>query len=121
MNAENVIPYGKFAHEVAQKGGVEAYKAAQKALLNTVKKKSFQDGVSAGKQELIPWLIGTGFLAVAATAYGGYMFVKGQIDKRKQAKAQLAKDAEEAEIILTEMPMHEDIVKEIEKETTEDN
>ena len=32
MNAENVIQYGKFAHEVAQHGGVDAYKAAQKAL-----------------------------------------------------------------------------------------
>ena len=120
MNAENVIPYGKFAHEVAQQGGVDAYKAAQKALLNTVKEKSFSDGVSAGKQELLPWLIGMGIIAVGSTAYGGYKFVKGKIDKKKKAKAQLAKDAEEAERILTEMTLHEDIIKEIEEENKED-
>ena len=28
MNADNVIPFGKFTHEVAQQGGVNAYKAA---------------------------------------------------------------------------------------------
>ena len=117
MNAENVIPYGKFAHEVAQQGGVDAYKAAQKALLNTVKENSYQDGVSAGKQEILPWLIGTSIVAVGAVAYGGYSFVKDKIDKKKWAKAQLAKDAEEAERILTETPMHEDIIKEIEEDS----
>ena len=118
MNAENVIPYGKFAHEVAQQGGVDAYKAAQKALLNTVKEKSFQDGVSAGKQELLPWLIVTGIIALGAPAYEGYKFLKGRLDKKKQAKEQLAKDAEaaEAEKILTEMPLHEDIIKEMEED-----
>ena len=120
MNADNVIPYGKFAHEVAQQGGVDAYKAAQKALLNTVKEKSFQDGVSAGKQELLPWLIGTGIVAAGASIYGGYTFIKGKIDKKKQAKAQLDKDAEEAERILAEMPLHEDIIKEIEEGDKED-
>ena len=114
MNAENVIPYGKFAHEVAQQGGVDAYKAAQKALLSTVKEKSFQDGVSAGQKGLIPWLVGTGLVAVGFAGYEGYKFVKGKIDKKKEAKAQLEKDAEEAEKILTEMPMHEDIINEIE-------
>ena len=121
MNAENVIQYGKFAHEVAQHGGVDAYKAAQKALLNIVKNKSFQDGVSAGKKELLPWLIGTGIWATGVTVYGGYKFVKGKIDEKKQAKVQLAKDAEEAEKILAEMPLHEDIIKEIEEENKKDN
>ncbi|MBQ6407631.1 MAG: hypothetical protein IJJ64_06300 [Butyrivibrio sp.] len=120
MNAENVIPYGKFAHEVAQQGGVDAYKAAQKALLNTVKEKSFQDGVSAGQKGLIPWLVGTGLVAVGFAGYEGYKFVKGKIVKKKEAKAQLAKDAEEAEKILTDMPMHEDIIKEIEDDIKED-
>ena len=119
MNADNVIPYGKFAHEVAQQGGVDAYKAAQKALLNTVKANSFQDGVAAGKQELVPWLIGLGLVALGSTAYEGYKFVKGKIDKKKHAKAQLSKNAEEAEKILTEVPLHEDIVKEIEEECKE--
>ena len=111
MNAENVIPYGKFVHEVAQQGGVDAYKAAQKVLLNTVKENSYQDGVSAGKQELLPWLIGTSMMAAGTAACCGYFFIKDKIDKKKLAKAQLAKDAEEAESILTETPMNEDIIK----------
>ena len=114
MNAENVIPYGQFAHEVALQGGVDAYKAAQKSLLNTVKENSFQDGVTAGKQELIPWLVGMGFVAACSLGYEGYKFVKGKVDKKKQAKAKMAKDAKEAEQILTEMPLHEDIINEIE-------
>lgn len=120
MSSDNVVPYGKFVHEVAQQGGVDAYKATQRALLDTVKKNSFQDGVSAGKQKLLPWLIGTGVISTVATFYGGYKFVKGKIDAKKMAKEQLAKDAEEAEEILIEMPLHEDIIKEIEEENKED-
>ena len=104
MNANNVIPYGELIHEVAQQGGVDAYKSAQEALLNTVKEKSFQDGVSAGKQELFPWLIGMGLVAISSLAYNGYKFIQEKIDKKKQAKEQLAKDAEEAERLLTETP-----------------
>ena len=120
MNAENVLPYGKFTHEVAQQGGVDAYKAAQKALLNTVKEKSFQDGVSAGKQELLPWLIGFGLFAIGTSAYGGYKLVKGKIDKKKCNKAQLAKEADEAEKTLISMPLHEDIINENIEESTDD-
>ncbi len=119
MNAENVISYGKFVHEVAQQGGVDAYKAVQINLLNKVKEKSFSDGVSAGKRELFPWLIVLGSIIVGPIAYGGYKYVKGEIDKKKQSKAQLAKDAEEAERILTEGPLHEDIIKEMKKENKE--
>ena len=119
MNANNVEPYGKLAHEVAQQGGVAAYKAAQKALLNTVKEKSFNDGVSAGKKELVPWLIVTGLVAISSSAYGGYKFFKNKHNKKKMSEKQLAKEAEEAEQILTEIPLHEDIISEI-KEETED-
>lgn len=116
MNANNVIPYGKLAHEVAQQGGVDAYKSAQKALLETVKEKSFQDGIAAGKHDLLPCLIATSIIAVSSSAYIGYSFVKHKINEKKQAKAQLSKEAEEAEQILTEIPLQDSILKEISEE-----
>lgn len=92
MNARNVEPYGKFAHEVALQGGVDAYKSAQKALLNTVKEKSFNDGVLAGKKELRPWLILPALVAISSSAYGGYKYFKGKLDKKKATEEQLTKD-----------------------------
>ena len=122
MNAENVTKYGKFNHEVAQQGGVDAYKAAQKELLNTIKEKSFQDGVSTGistgrKEAAVACV---GIAVVGGLIFAGYKYVKGKLYEKKDAKIQLEKDAEEAEQILTEEPLHEDIIKEI-KEETENN
>lgn len=121
MNADNVVPYGKFAHEVDEKGGVEAYKAYQQTLLNTVKDNSFKNGFSAGKQELLPWLIVTGIAAVGGVAYGGYTYIKNKKDLKKEAKAKLEKDAKEAEKILVETPLHKDIIKKMEEYCKNDN
>lgn len=122
MNAENVVPYGKFIHEVAtEHGSVNAYKEAQKALLETVKKNSFKDGVSAGQKELIPWLIGTAVAAVGLAGYEGYKFIKKKMASNKAAKSQLEEDAKKAEEILIETPMDDELVDEIKKENTEES
>ena len=117
MNAENVIPYGKFNHEIAtQYGSVKAFKESQKAYLNTVKKNSFENGYSAGQKELFPWLIGTGALALGLAGYEVYKFAVA----KKIAKAQLEEEAKKAEEILIETPMDEEFIKEIKKENGED-
>ena len=121
MNAENVIPYGKFNHEIAtQYGSVKAFKEAQKALLNTVKKNSFENGYSAGQKELLPWLIGTGAVALGLAGYEVYKFAKTKVVAKKTAKAQLEEEAKKAEEILIETPMDEELIKEIKKENEED-
>lgn len=121
MNAENVTPYGKFNHEIAtQYGSVKAFKEAQKALLNTVKKNSFENGYSAGQKELLPWLIGTGVVALGLTGYEVCKFVKTKVVAKKNAKAQIEEDAKKAEEILIETPMDEELIKEIKKEKEED-
>lgn len=121
MNAENVIPYGKFNHEIAtQYGSVKAFKEAQKALLNTVKKNSFESGYSAGQKELLPWLIGTGIVALGLTGYEVCKFAKTKVVAKKTAKAQLEEEAKKAEEILIESPMDEELIKEIKKENEED-
>ncbi len=114
MNAGNVIPYGNFVHEVAQYGGVAAYKASQKTLLNIVKEKSFHDGVIAGKQELFPWLIVTGTIALCSSIYAGYRLVNDYIDDN-----QLTRDAKDTEHFLTERSFHKDIFKEIQEDDKE--
>ena len=121
MNAENVIPYGKFNHEIAtQYGSVKAYKEAQKALLNTVKKNSFKNGYSAGQKELLPWLIGTGAVALGLAGYEVYKFAKAKVVAKKTAKEQLEEEAKKAEKILNETPMDEELIKEIKRENEED-
>lgn len=121
MNAENVIPYGKLNHEIAtQYGSVKAYKEAQKALLNTVKKSSFENGYSAGQKELLPWLIGTGAVALGLAGYEVYKFAKTKVVAKKTAKAQLEEEAKKSEEILIETPMDEELIKEIQKENAED-
>lgn len=121
MNAENVIPYGKFNHEIAtQYGSVKAFKESQKALLNTVKKNSFENGYSACQKELLPWLIGTGVVALGLAGYEVYKFTKTKIVAKKTAKAQLEEEAQKAEEILIETPMDEELIKEIKKENEED-
>lgn len=121
MNAENVIPYGKFIHDIAMEyGSVDAFKESQRTLLNTVKKNSFENGYSAGQKELLPWLIGTGMVACGLAGYEGYKFIKTKIVAKKTAKAQLGEDAKKAEKILIETPMDEELIKEIKKENAED-
>lgn len=121
MNAENVIPYGKLNHEIATKyGSVKAYKEAQKALLNTVKKNSFENGYSAGQKKLLPWLIGTGAVALSLAGYEAYKFTKTKVVAKKNAKVQLEEEAKKAEEILIETPMDEKFIKEIKKENEED-
>ena len=120
MNAENVIPYGKFNHEIAtQYGSVKAFKEAQKELLNTVKKNSFENGYSAGQKELLPWLIGTGVVALSLAGYEGYKFVKTKVVAKKTAKEQLEEEAKKAEEILNEMPMDEELIRETKIENEE--
>lgn len=121
MNAENVIPYGKLNHEIAtQYGSVKAYKEAQKALLNAVKKNSFENGYSAGQKELLPWLIGTGAVALGLAGYEVYKFAKTKVVAKKTAKVQLEEEAKKAEEILIETPMDEELIKEMKKENAED-
>ncbi len=116
MNAANVLPYGSFVHEVAQAGGVDQYKAAQKALLDAVKDNSFQKGVSAGKKQMMPWLVTVGVVSVCAIAREGYCAIKRRADRKKQAQIKREKDAEEAEKKLMETPLDEELVREIEQE-----
>lgn len=119
MNAENVIPYGKFNHEIAtQYGSVNAFKESQKALLNMVKKNSFENGYSAGKKELLPWVIGTGVVALSLAGYEVSRVIKTKLAAKKTAKAQLEEDAKKAEDILIETPMSEEIIKEIKIENS---
>lgn len=121
MNAENVIPYGKFNHEIAtQYGSVNAFKESQKALLNTVKKNSFENGYSAGQKKLLPWLIGTGAIALGLAGYEVYKMVKPKVIAKKNTKVQFEEEARKAEEILIETPMAEELIKEIKKENGED-
>ena len=122
MSAENVIPYGKFNHEIAtQYGSVNAFKESQKTLLNTVKKNSFENGYSAGQKGLIPWLIVTGGIAICLVGYEGYKLIKTKEEAKKTAKAQLEEDAKKAEEILIETPMDEELINEIKRENEEEN
>lgn len=122
MNRENVIPYGKFNHEIAtQYGSINAFKESQKALLNTVKNNSYEKGYSAGQKGLIPWLISTSVLAVGFAGYEGYKYIKTKLIAKKNAKIQLEEDARKAEEILIETPMDEDLIDEINKENEEGN
>lgn len=112
MNAENVIPYGKFNHEIAtQYGSVKAFKESQKALINTIKKNSFENGYSAGQKELLPWLIGTGVVALGLAGYEVYKFAKTKVVAKKTAKEQLEEEAKKAEEILIETSMDEGLYK----------
>ena len=112
MNAENVIPYGKFNHEIAtQYGSVKAFKESQKALINTIKKNSFENGYSVGQKELLPWLIGTGVVALGLEGYEVYKFAKTKVVAKKTAKEQLEEEAKKAEEILIETSMDEGLYK----------
>ena len=112
MNAENVIPYGKFNHEIAtQYGSVKAFKESQKALINTIKKNSFENGYSVGQKELLPWLIGTGVVALGLAGYEVYKFAKTKVVAKKTAKEQLEEEAKKAEEILIETSMDEGLYK----------
>ena len=98
MNAENVIPYGEFVHEVALKGGPEAYKEAvriaKEKAVALVKEASFHDGKQFGRKQMIPWLIVTGTAAAALGINEGIRFLKGKKNERIELETK-AKEAEE--------------------------
>lgn len=117
MNKENVIPYGKFNHEIAtQYGSVNAFKESQKALINTIKKNYFRSGYSAGQKKLLPWLITSGIITISLAGYEGYKYIKSKVEVKRIAKAQLAEEAREAEEILIEGAMNDEFINEIQDE-----
>lgn len=100
MNANNVTPYGALVHEAASAGGVEAYKAAQQQLIDTVKRNSFNEGVEAGRNQLLPWLLISGAVAVGLGIKQFVPVVKEKFDSYREKREELRKDAITAERIL---------------------
>lgn len=100
MNANNVTPYGALVHEAASVGGVEAYKAAQQQLIDAVKRNSFNEGVEAGRNQLLPWLLISGVTAVGLGVKQFAPVVKKKFDSYREEREKLRKEAITAEKIL---------------------
>ena len=102
MNANNVIPYGALVHEAASAGGVEAYKAAQQQLIDTVKRNSFNEGVEEERNQLLPWLLISSAVAVGLGIKQFAPIVKEKFDNYREKREKLRKEAITAEKMLVD-------------------
>ncbi len=102
MNPSNVIPYSELVHEAASAGGPEAYKAAQQQLIDIVKRDSFNEGVKAGRTQLLPWLLISGAAAVGLGVKQFAPLVKKKFDTYREKRERLRIEAITAEEILVD-------------------
>lgn len=94
MNADNVKPYGKLVHEAAEAGGVDKF-------CDAIEQNGYLKGASDKQDELIPYLIAMGILAVTEGAVIGYNFIKDKLEQRAYKKANLEIEAQQARNNLT--------------------
>lgn len=89
MNADNVKPYGKLVHEAAEAGGVDAF-------CDAIENNGYLKGASDKEDELIPYLITMGIIAVGETAILCYKGIKSLINRKSDKKASAELEAEKA-------------------------
>lgn len=89
MNADNVKPYGKLVHDAAKAGGVDKF-------CDTIEQIGYLKGASDKQDELMPYLIATGILAITEGVIICYYFIKDKLEQRAYKKANLEKKAQQA-------------------------
>ena len=96
MNADNVKPYGKLVHEVAKAGGIDKF-------CDAIEQNGYFKGANDKQDELIPYLVVMGIVAVAEGAVIGYRFIKDKINQRSIKKVSLDNEAQQARETLTDL------------------